>query len=48
MPFEARKDLSLSADSEIYWYLVDDCLVVVKELVSVEGLISILNKKKRG
>ncbi|MBI2208353.1 AbrB/MazE/SpoVT family DNA-binding domain-containing protein [Candidatus Woesearchaeota archaeon] len=47
LPFEARKDLSLDADSEIYWYLVDDHLVVVKELVSVEDLIKIANKKRR-
>jgi len=47
LPFEARTDLKLDTDSEIYWYLVDDHLVVVKDLVSVEDLMKIINKKKK-
>jgi len=46
LPFEARKDLKLDADSEIYWYLVDDHLVVVKDLVSVEELAKVIKKKR--
>ena len=48
LPFEARTDLKLDTDSEIYWYLVDDHLVVVKDLVSVEELMRIINMKKKG
>ena len=47
LPFEARTDLKLNTDSEVYWYLVDDHLVVVKDLVSVEELMRIINKKKK-
>ena len=47
LPFEARTDLKLEPESEVYWYLVDDHLVVVKDLVSVEDLIKIVNKKRR-
>ena len=46
LPFEAREDLNLDLNSEVYWYLVDDHLVVVKDLVSVDDLASMLNKKK--
>lgn len=46
LPFEARDDLKLGLNSEVYWYLVDDHLVVVKDLVSVEELASVINKKK--
>ena len=47
LPFEARTDLKLEPESEVYWYLVDDHLVVVKDLVSVEDLIKIVNRKRR-
>ena len=46
MPFEARTDLKLDANSEIYWYLVEDHLVIVRDLVSIEDLIKII--KRRG
>ncbi len=46
LPSEARDSLKLGINSEVYWYLVDDHLVVVKELVSVEDLENMLNKKK--
>ena len=46
LPFEAREELKLDLNSEVYWYLVDDHLVVVKDLVSVDELISMINKRK--
>ena len=46
LPFEARDSLKLDVNSEVYWYQVDDHLVVVKDLVSVDELASMLNKKK--
>ena len=46
LPFEAREELKLDLNSEVFWYLVDDHLVVVKDLVSMEQLISMLNKRK--
>lgn len=46
LPFEAREELKLDLNSEVYWYLVDDHLVVVKDLVSVDELASMINKKK--
>jgi len=46
LPSEARDSLKLDVNSEVYWYLVDDHLVVVKDLVSVDDLADMLNKKK--
>ena len=46
MPFEARNELQLNSDSEIYWYLVDNYLVVVKDLMSVDDLIKTINKRR--
>ncbi len=50
LPSEARDSLKLDVNSEVYWYQVDDHLVVVKDLVSVEELAAIIagrkNKKK--
>ncbi|MFH0868068.1 MAG: AbrB/MazE/SpoVT family DNA-binding domain-containing protein [Candidatus Woesearchaeota archaeon] len=50
LPFEAREELKLDLNSEVYWYMVDDHLVVVKDLVSTEDLAAIVAKKnkKRG
>ena len=47
LPFEAREELKLDLNSEVYWYLVDDYLVVVKELVSTKELDMIIKGKKR-
>ena len=47
LPFEAREELKLDLNSEVYWYLVDDHLVVVKDLVSPKDLDEIIKGKKR-
>ena len=47
LPFEAREELKLNVNSEVYWYLVDDHLVVVKDLVSPKDLDGIIKGKKR-
>ena len=47
LPFEARDDLGIELDSDIYWYEVDDYLVVVKELVNPKDLVARLNKKPK-
>ena len=46
LPFEAREELKLGLNSEVYWYLVEDHLVVVKDLVSVEDLDAIIQRRK--
>ena len=49
LPFEARQDLDIKLDSELYWYELNNCLVVVKELVNQADLVDLVlssNKKK--
>lgn len=46
LPFEAREELKIGLNSEVYWYLVDDHLVVVKDLVSVEELEDKISRKR--
>lgn len=45
LPFEARQGLKIETDDELYWYSVDDHLVVVKELLNPKDLERMLNKK---
>lgn len=45
LPFEARKDLHIELNSELYWYELDNCLVVVKELVNQKDLMKVILKK---
>ena len=47
LPSEARESLKMDANSEVFWYQVDDHLVVVKDLVSVDDLADIISNKKR-
>lgn len=47
LPSEARDSLNMDANSEVFWYQVDDHLVVVKNLVSVDDLAGIISSKKR-
>ncbi len=47
LPSEARESLNLGTNAEVYWYQVDEHLVVVKDLVSVEELANMLSNKKR-
>ena len=47
LPFEAMEELKLDVNTEVYWYLVDDYLVVVKDLVSVKELDDIIGKKRK-
>jgi len=47
LPNEARQDLGIEVNSEIYWYEVGDKLIAVKELVNPKDL-GVMLKKKRG
>lgn len=45
LPNEARQDLDIDLNSEVYWYEVDDMLVVTKELVNQKDLMEMLSKR---
>ena len=48
LPQEARQDLKIDANSELYWYEFNDILIVVKDLVNLKELANLIfNKKKR-
>ena len=48
LPQEARQDLKIEANSDVYWYEFNDILVLVKELVNPKELVNtIFNKKKK-
>jgi bifunctional DNA-binding transcriptional regulator/antitoxin component of YhaV-PrlF toxin-antitoxin module len=46
LPNEARRDLDIKVDSDIYWYELGNKLIVVKELVNPKDLGVGLNKKR--
>ena len=47
LPQEARQDLKIGAESDVYWYEFNNALVLVKELVNPNELISLVFSKKR-
>jgi bifunctional DNA-binding transcriptional regulator/antitoxin component of YhaV-PrlF toxin-antitoxin module len=44
LPLEARKDLGIGVEEDVYWYELDDVLIVTKELMNQKDL----DKKVRG
>ena len=46
LPQEARKDLKIDTNSEVYWYEFNGILVLVKELVNPKELFNLIFKKK--
>ncbi len=47
LPQEARKDLKISAESEVYWYEFNDVLLVVKDIVNPKDIINSIMKKRK-
>ena len=47
LPREARKDLKISAESDVYWYELNDVLLVVKEIINPKEIISLILKKRK-
>ena len=47
MPQEARQDLKIDKNSEVFWYEFNDILILVKDLVNPKDLISFILKKRK-
>ncbi len=48
LPQEGRQDLKIDSKSEVYWYKLNNVLVLVKDLVNPKELAALVfNKKKR-
>ena len=48
LPQEGRQDLKIGSKSEVYWYKLNNVLVLVKELVNPKELAAFVFNKKRG
>lgn len=46
LPREARIELDIETNDELYWYQVDNYLIVIKELLSEKDLKKLLKKQK--
>jgi bifunctional DNA-binding transcriptional regulator/antitoxin component of YhaV-PrlF toxin-antitoxin module len=44
LPLEARKDLGINLEDEVYWYELDGVLIVTRELLNQKDL----DRKVRG
>ena len=47
LPNEARQDLKINPNSDLYWYEINDSLVVVKEIMNPKDLLNFVLKKKK-
>ncbi|MCK5282985.1 MAG: AbrB/MazE/SpoVT family DNA-binding domain-containing protein [Nanoarchaeota archaeon] len=48
LPQEARNDLNIEQEADLYWYELGDSLILVRELVNQKELLdSILKHKKK-
>ena len=46
IPLEGRKELSIAPETEVYWYRLNDTLVVLKDIVNPKDLAQQLAKKR--
>lgn len=47
LPHEARQDLKISAESEVYWYEFNDALILVKSIVNPKDIVNLILKKRK-
>ena len=47
LPQEARKDLKIAPESEVYWYEFNDILILVKDLVNPKDILNFVLKKRK-
>ena len=47
LPQEARKDLKIGAESDVYWYELNDVLLVVKEIINPKDILNLILKKRQ-
>ena len=47
LPQEARKDLNIDAESEVYWYEFNNVLVLVKDIVNPKELLNFAFGRKK-
>ena len=47
LPQEARQDLKIGAESDVFWYEFNDILILVKDLVNPKELVNLVFKKRK-
>jgi len=47
LPQEARKDLKIALESEVYWYEFNDVLVLIKNIVNPKEIVNLILKKRK-
>ena len=48
LPQEARQDLNIDAESDVYWYEFNDILILVKEIVNPKEILNVVfNRRKK-
>lgn len=47
LPREARQDLKIDANSDVYWYEFNNILILVKDLVNPKEIIDFVLKKRK-
>ena len=48
LPQEARQDLKIGLESDVYWYEFNDVLVLIKDLVNPSEIEAFILSKKTG
>ena len=47
LPQEGRHDLNIDSKSDVYWYELNDVLILVKDLVNPSEITDLVSNKKR-
>ena len=47
LPHEAREDLKINSESEVYWYELNDVLVLVKDIVNPKEIVNLIFRKRK-
>ena len=48
LPQEGRQDLGIGSASDVYWYEINDVLILVKNLVNPNEIMDVIMNKKKG
>ena len=48
LPQEGRQDLKIDSASDVYWYELNDVLILVKDLVNPNEIMDVITNKKKG
>lgn len=47
LPQEGRKGLKIGAESEVFWYQLNDALILVREIVNPRDIMDLIMKKRK-